>query len=195
MAIHLKLEFRVIFKYFIDNIVPKVGHKELLHPLQSILMYALVIDWKINLGFITFELCVPESLNCLTSTHTIQNLSPIWDGLIVIFRHFGVPLHNFKRTINKPISPPPSSLWNYSSSLTQFIPFCSQAQSSVSSNYRSSTDLPDFNPYSNEAHLLRDSRDPLNPFGPTYYLAWPNPLYRPPSTSTLPTSNSSPPKM
>lgn len=44
LARQFKHEFRVISKLFIENIVPRAGHKDFLHRLQAIIMYALVTD-------------------------------------------------------------------------------------------------------------------------------------------------------
>lgn len=69
----------IISKFFIGNIVPRVGHKDFLHLLQPIFMFALLTNGKINLGLSFLNYVNPNPRAVQPSTPAIQNLSLILD--------------------------------------------------------------------------------------------------------------------
>lgn len=64
---------------FIDNIVPRADYKDFLHPLQAIFMYALIINWRLNLGLIFFEKLRTLIRGMSDPNRAIQTLSSLWD--------------------------------------------------------------------------------------------------------------------
>lgn len=111
-------------------------------------MYALIINLKRNLGFITFESMRTFIPKLCDPNLKLVKLSPSYGVLlIVMFNHFGVPLHHFYGTVPKSIdstflnSCPPSFL------VCSWFLFVLGSYPSSSLHLGLSSNLPDFDPF------------------------------------------------
>lgn len=66
----LKPDFQVISKWFVGSVVPRGGHNDFPYPLQAILLYSPITDWKINIGHIIFGSIRATYANITAPTHS-----------------------------------------------------------------------------------------------------------------------------
>lgn len=62
-ANELKQSPRVIRKWFIENIVACGGHNDFVHHLQSLFLYSIYTDWRLNIGYIISIICLPPTVS------------------------------------------------------------------------------------------------------------------------------------
>lgn len=107
----LKQSFRVFSKWFIGNVVTRASYNEYVHPLQSLFLFSLLSNLKMNIGYIIF---VFKHATCVVISSrkapAIAKLSLPYGMLLpVIFDHFHIPVSNPLGLV--PLISPPSSLW------------------------------------------------------------------------------------
>lgn len=108
IAMELKPDFQVNSKWFIGNVVPHGSPNDFVHPLQSLSLYSLLNDWRINIGYVVLEsmraACAP--ISC-PNPPDISKISLHIGCSCLSFAHFNTPIYHSKqkltvRTIFRP---------------------------------------------------------------------------------------------